>query len=70
MKTKQYKTNINCLGCVEKVTPILNPLVGENNWEVNIRDKNKILTVTNENLNEPTLIEQIKKAGFNIETIK
>lgn len=69
MKTKQFKTNINCLGCVSKVTPILNPLLGENNWEVNIRDKNKVLTVPTENLNESSLIEQIEKAGFKIEKL-
>ncbi len=70
MKTKQYKTNINCLGCVEKVTSFLDSLLGEKNWEVKIRDKNKILTVSKENFDELTLIEQIKKAGSNIEPIK
>ncbi|MEW5677131.1 heavy-metal-associated domain-containing protein [Flavobacterium enshiense] len=69
MKTKQFKTNINCLGCVAKVTPILNPLLGENNWEVNVRDKDKILTVPTENLDEKSLLEQVKNAGFKIEII-
>jgi copper chaperone len=69
MKTKQFKTNINCLGCVAKVTPILNPLLGENNWEVNIRHKDKVLTVSTENLDELSLVEQVKSAGFKIELL-
>lgn len=69
MKTKQFKTNINCMGCVTKATPILNEIVGENQWDVNIRDKNKILTVPAENINTLTLLEQVQKAGFKIEAI-
>ncbi|WP_333600925.1 heavy-metal-associated domain-containing protein [Flavobacterium sp.] len=69
MKTKQFKTNINCLGCITKATPILNEVVGENQWEVNIRDKQKILTVPAENIDTAALLEQVQKAGFQIEAI-
>lgn len=69
MKTKQFKTNINCSGCVAKVTPFLNPLVGENQWEVDTTTKDKILTVTSDNLDEKTLLEQVKNAGFKIESL-
>lgn len=69
MKTKQFKTNINCSGCLAKITPVLNPLLGENLWEVNTDHKDKILTVSLENLNEKTLMEQVKNAGFKIESL-
>lgn len=69
MKTKQFKTNINCSGCVAKITPVLNPLVGENQWEVNTNHKDKILTVTLDNLDEKSLVEQVKSAGFKIESL-
>lgn len=69
MKTKQYKTNINCSGCLAKITPVLNPLLGENQWEVNTNHKDKILTVSLETLNEESLVEQVKKAGFKIESL-
>lgn len=69
MKTKQFKTNINCTGCVAKVTPVLNPLLGENQWEVNTAHKDKILTVALDNLDEKSLLEQVKNAGFKIESL-
>ncbi|ESU27007.1 hypothetical protein FLJC2902T_23480 [Flavobacterium limnosediminis JC2902] len=69
MKTKQFKTNINCSGCIAKVTPFLNPLLGEKQWEVDTANKDKILTVPAENLDEKTLLEQVKNAGFKIELL-
>ena len=69
MKTKQFKTNINCSGCVAKITPVLNPLLGENLWEVNTNHKDKILTVALDNLDEKSLVEQVKSAGFKIESL-
>lgn len=69
MKTKKFKTNINCSGCVAKVTPVLNPLLGENQWEVNTVHKDKILTVALDNLDEKSLLEQVKNAGFKIESL-
>lgn len=66
METMKVKTNINCSGCVQKVTPVLDPLVGENNWKVETENPKKILTVTSD-VPESTLMEQVKSAGFNIE---
>ncbi|MBN9283893.1 MULTISPECIES: cation transporter [Flavobacterium] len=66
METMKFKTNINCSGCVQKVTPVLDPLVGENNWKVETENPKKILTVTSD-VPESTLMEQVKSAGFNIE---
>ena len=66
MDTMKFKTNINCSGCVQKVTPVLDPLVGENNWKVETENPKKILTVTSD-VPESTLMEQVKSAGFNIE---
>ncbi|ESU22852.1 hypothetical protein FEDK69T_17550 [Flavobacterium enshiense DK69] len=69
MKTKQFKTNINCSGCVAKVSPILNPLLGEDHWEVDTTNKDKILTVNIDNLDEEMLVEQVTNAGFKIESL-
>ncbi|MDI9258170.1 heavy-metal-associated domain-containing protein [Flavobacterium sedimenticola] len=69
MKTKQFKTNINCMGCVTKITPILNEVIGENQWEVNIRHKDKILTVPTTNLNTEKLVNDLKSSGFKVESL-
>jgi copper chaperone CopZ len=69
MKTIQLKTNINCGGCVEKVTPSLNETFGETNWKVDTADPKKILTVTANNADEKNVIEAVQKAGYKAERL-
>ncbi|HRP58015.1 heavy-metal-associated domain-containing protein [Agriterribacter sp.] len=64
MKTIQLKTNINCSGCVEKVTPSLNKAFGEANWKVDTADPKKILTVTAGNTDEKDVINAVERAGY------
>lgn len=69
MKTYKFKTNINCNGCISKVSSNLNDLVGENNWVVDIKDKDKILTVNTEK-DQQAIETAVKSLGFNIERKK
>lgn len=70
METQKFKTTINCSGCLVKVTPILNQVVGEDNWEVDIQNPNKTLTVaTDDIVPEEQIIQAIKKVGFKAEKI-
>ena len=48
METKKFKTNIKCTGCVATVTPFLDEAVGERQWEVDLTDPSRILTVKTE----------------------
>ena len=64
MKTIQLKTNINCSGCVEKVTPSLNEAFGQANWKVDTADPKKILTVTADNAEEADVIKSVERAGY------
>jgi len=66
MNTYTFKTNINCSGCVAKVTPLLNALEGILKWQVDTNQKDKILTVETETDRE-TIVQVVKNAGFNIE---
>lgn len=68
METKKYKTNIKCMGCVETVTPYLNQFVGEGNWEVDLSDPSKILTVTAQTERD-AVIRALEKAGYKAEKI-
>jgi copper chaperone len=70
MKTIEVKTNIMCGSCIAKVTPVLNEVIGENNWNVNIADPGKRLTVTTENLTEADVIHAVEKAGYKAETLR
>ncbi|MFN3852129.1 MAG: heavy-metal-associated domain-containing protein [Spirosomataceae bacterium] len=69
MKKQAFKTNINCGGCVAKVTNTLNTTVGENKWHIDISNPDKILTINDASISSDTIIEAIKKTGFKIENM-
>ncbi|MBC8054792.1 MAG: heavy-metal-associated domain-containing protein [Sphingobacteriaceae bacterium] len=64
MEKYQFKTTINCAGCVAKVTPHLNANENITSWEVDIKNPEKILTVEAENTNSQEVAELIEKLGF------
>lgn len=70
MSTLQFKTNINCGGCIARVTPKLNETKGIKSWKVDTEDPDKILTVETETLDSGNIVEVVKKVGFNIEPLK
>ena len=65
----KFKTNINCMGCIAKVTPTLDKISEIENWEVDIRNKDKVLTVETQSLNQNEIITAVENAGFKIEKI-
>lgn len=67
METLKFKTNINCMGCVGKVTNKLNETVGADNWEVDINTPEKTLTVKGENITAEIIEEAVKATGFRAE---
>lgn len=70
METLKFKTNIKCSGCVGKATPFLNNVVGEDNWEVDVQNPDKILTVIPEDtVKAEEIIKAVQEAGFKAETL-
>ena len=67
--TLKFKTNINCGGCVAKVTPFLNDADGICHWEVDTANKDKILSVHSEGITEQEVMKKVQKAGFKIELL-
>lgn len=65
----QFKTNINCGGCVAAVKPFLDSAAGIRHWEVDTQNKDKILSVETNGINEKEVIELVQKAGYRIEEI-
>lgn len=63
-KSFQFKTNINCGGCLAKVTPFLNDAEGVCHWEVDTASKDKVLTVKSEGITEQEVMDIIRKTGF------
>ncbi|MAN29526.1 MULTISPECIES: heavy-metal-associated domain-containing protein [Mesonia] len=69
MKTLKFKTNINCGGCVSKVTPFLNKQDGVERWEVDTDNPDKILTVESNGATDEDIETTLKKIGFKAEKI-
>ncbi len=69
MKKYQFKTTINCSGCVAKVTPHFDSDANIKSWNVDTNNPEKVLTVETENL-EPIEIKAIvEKLGFKAEAL-
>lgn len=68
MEKVQFKTNIKCGGCIEKVTPFLNETAGEGKWSVDTANPSKILTVESEK-DASEIANAVSKAGFKAEKI-
>jgi copper chaperone len=68
MQTLQFKTNINCDGCIAKATPVLSNEQNIQEWSVNTNIPSKMLTVTT-NLGPEEVIDIVKKAGFKAEKL-
>lgn len=69
MKTIQFKTNINCSGCVAKVTPVLDEVAGKDHWKVDTVNPAKVLTVETEEVDEKKIKAAVEQAGFKVEKI-
>ncbi len=67
METVKFKTNIKCGNCIATVTPFLNEAVGEGNWQVDIQDPKKVLTVENATAEKVRLA--VEKAGYKAESL-
>ena len=68
METVNFKTNIKCSGCVAQVTPELNKVIGEGNWQVDVSSPDKLLKVNNGSA-IPGILEAVRRARFKAEQI-
>jgi copper chaperone CopZ len=70
METLKFKTNIKCSGCVGKATPYLNNIAGDNNWEVDVQNPDKILTViSGGTVNPEEIIKAVQESGYKAESL-
>lgn len=70
MKTRQFKTNINCGNCVRSVSGFLNDVKTIQTWEVDIHHPDKILTVqSDQEVDAEEIKAAVEDAGFDISEI-
>lgn len=65
--TFQFKTNINCSGCVAKVKTVLDNASGICHWHVDTFDARRLLTVHSKGISEDEIIKVVGEQGFKIE---
>ncbi len=65
----QFRTNINCGGCVATVKPHLDNAEGICHWDVDTANSDKILTVHSDGITREQVLEIVKKAGFKAEPL-
>ncbi|WP_428232520.1 heavy-metal-associated domain-containing protein [Flavobacterium sp.] len=68
-KNLQFKTTLNCGGCVAKVKSDLDSAEGIIDWSVDTNNTDKILTVHSEGATEDEIIAIIKSKGFKAEPL-
>lgn len=70
METMKFKTTIKCSGCIATATPYLNSVAGEDSWEVDVQNADKILSViTDDAISEEEVIKAVNRAGYKAERI-
>ena len=69
MNSLKFKTNINCGGCVARVTPFLDKQDGVDFWEVDTESDDKILTVQGNGVSSEEISATLKKIGFKAEIV-
>ncbi len=65
MRTYQFKTNINCGGCLDKVSSYLDNAQEIFQWQVDTTAEDNVLTVTGKDtLASKDIVDIINLAGF------
>lgn len=72
METKEIKlkTSLSCGGCVSKIQADLDNKAGVGNWNVDLSNADKILTVNTTGISEEEVIEIVKSKGFQAEVME
>lgn len=66
MKTKklQFKTTLNCNGCVSRVKDDLDHAKGIKEWNVDLKSNDRLLTVESEGITPDEIVALLEKKGY------
>jgi copper chaperone len=69
MKEFKFKSNINCTGCLSKVSPVLDSEEKIEAWDVDLQSVDRVLTVKTEELSAEEVKKAIATVGFSAEEL-
>lgn len=67
-----FKTNINCIGCVNQIKPALDKLEQGNDidhWRVDLNNPNYLLTIETNAMTQEEVQSVIQEAGFKAQAL-
>jgi copper chaperone len=64
MQTYQFKTNINCIGCVSQIEPVMQSQPAIEQWKIDLNHPLYLLTVETNKMSKEEVQGLIAKAGF------
>ena len=66
----EFKTNLHCEDCIVTMTPLLNAVVGEGNWSVDLEHPSKMLTLSVADPGNTLRVQAaFEKAGYTAEPL-
>lgn len=69
METLKFNSTIKCTGCLAKVTAFLDQTAGANNWEVDLKNPDKVLTVKSNGVSAAEISKAVADAGYMAESV-
>lgn len=66
MTYKQFKTNIKCAACVEKVRSALDSSVGQDQWSVDLQSPARLLSIP-EGVASAQVVSALEAVGYQAE---
>jgi len=69
METLKFNSTIKCTGCLAKVTPFLDETAGANNWEIDLKNPNKVLTVKANGVSAEDITKAVENAGYSVQSV-
>lgn len=63
----KFKTNVMCMNCINKITPYMDKVAGKGNWEVDLKNPKRIMTVKNLDIRSEDIVNALKEAGYKSE---
>lgn len=62
----KFQSNIKCGACIEKVSALLDEIVGEGNWEVDLTAPERWLIIKNNHTDIQNLNEKLNLIGYKV----
>jgi len=69
METLKFNSTIKCTGCLAKVTPFLDETAGVNNWDIDLKNPNKVLTVKANGVSAEDITKAVENAGYSVQSV-